>query len=1012
MATAARIDVLQEVTRTVGSILKLPSAQIDVDAGFESFGVDSFAAMQLISSLSRQFGLAITPAQFMDCGSVRGLAEYVEVGSGLAIDSIGAQHDALGAAAPVEQENVSYPDTQSAVRVESRPSARFARDRVNKVPIQKLLRLIRQRYAIDLTDREFESVDAVVEELLADHSSALMRHFAIPGEQGMHQPATHQPIMQQAVIPDANAAIVTAATGPARQGFDIAIVGMSCRFPDAADPQKFWSNLVDGKNSIAEIRRCRWNWQDHYSDSIAPGRTVSRWGALLGDIDRFDAAFFGIAPEQAKLMDPQERLLYEETYKALADAGMNVRKLAGSSTGVFVGYEYLEYEQWLRNNRDRIANVPFYSSSSHAYYLANRLSFVFDLRGPSEAININCASSAVAINRACYSLLNGESSLAIAAGVSLNLFADDYIAESQYGLLSPDGTCAVFDDGANGFTRGEGIGVIVLKPLAAARRDNDRIYAVIKSCHQNNRGRASSLSEIKHEAITSVLKDCYAKAAVGAEDVSYIEVDGYATKWGDSFEFEAIRNVFGDAPARGKSCALGSLKGNIGHLEPASGIASVIKVALSLHGKRFPPTITRRTTNEFIDIEALSHPLYIADRIIPFEEIRKDARAPIRAGVSSFADSGCNVHILLEEHIDERAAAGTSGPELFVLSARSRARLDEYVQLFIDLLASADAQPPFSGMIRTLQVGREHMEQKLAIVAASSSELLQKLIIAKESNYLSQPQKGIFGSGPDGAVDSPLAALITNEMTAGWVGQGLLTGQWWQVALSWIHGVAIPWENVWADRAVQTVSLPGYPFSKDRYWIDEAGNPELTRTAYAPESPGNSDVAADSDVAAACPLEPALLPEWIFSTTPRGAEQEGSMEAAQKMELFLRQQLALQLRRSSDAVPVDQNYLELGVTSLGIISLISEINELLAVKLAPSVVFKHPDIHQFAAYLAQTYPEKIAALGMTRVTRIGKEAPNGRARQTREPEAPEAPILAQVLWHEHLNDGNYERMTF
>ena len=232
----------------------------------------------------------------------------------------------------------------------------------------------------------------------------------------------------------------------------------------------------------------------------------------------------------------------------------------------------------------------------------------------------------MAINRAYYSLLNGESELAIAGAVSLNLFADDYIATSQYGVLSPDGTNGVFDDDANGFTRGEGVAAIVLKRLEDAERDGNTIYGIVRSSHQNYRGAARNISEVKHDAITSVLTECYEKAGVALESISYIEVDGYASKWADSFEYEGIKNAFVNSPLKEKHCALGSLKGNIGNTESVSGVANVIKLALSLHHKKFPATISKKKINTFIDIDNAAHPLYIADsgkpntRYTPFEK--------------------------------------------------------------------------------------------------------------------------------------------------------------------------------------------------------------------------------------------------------------------------------------------------------------------------------------------------------------------------------------------------------
>ena len=354
-------------------------------------------------------------------------------------------------------------------------------------------------------------------------------------------------------------------------------------------------------------------------------------------------------------------------------------------------------------------------------------------------VNASCASSALAIHRACQSLAQGECDVAICGGVSLNLFEGDYAAIARYGLLSPDGSCGVFDDAANGFTRSEGVGLLVLTRLDDAERDNRRIFAKVVATHQNNRGHASFISEIKHEAITQVISECYEKHAIAPDSVRYIEVHGYATKWGDSFEFEGIKNAF-DASATGeKRCALGSIKGYIGHTEPASGVASAMKVALSLYHKQFPATITKKTLNTFIDIESRAHPLYIADRPLPFDELRRGDE-PIRAGVNSFSDSGVNVHLLFEEYRPGHgvARAEHSGRQLFVFSGRTRESLQESLALtreslqeslafYSSRLRTQEPTPALEDMAYTMQLATVPMEHRLAIVAASHKELIEAL---------------------------------------------------------------------------------------------------------------------------------------------------------------------------------------------------------------------------------------------------------------------------------------------
>ncbi|RSZ60406.1 hypothetical protein HF313_20060 [Massilia atriviolacea] len=840
----------------IEATLKLPAEKIDIDVHLETMGINSLIMMELIENIDAEFGIALTPALFVDVETLSDLAGLVD---------------------------------------RQLPRADAAPD---------MLGFINQTYAVDLSHMGLASVDAMADALLADHTSDLLRHYGIG-------------------LADAPAA-------PARSQ-DVAIVGISCRLPDAPDARAFWDNLLGEKNSAREIPASRWKWEQHHSDTPQPGKTVSKWGALVDDVDCFDPAFFNIPVQEAAMMDPQQRLLLQESYRAVEDAGIDMGALAGSKTGVFVGYQYSEYEQLLRNSGNREAQAgPLFSSSSPSYYLSNRVSFAFDLRGPSESFNVNCASSAVAINRAYFSLVNGESDAALAGGVSLNLFEGDYIASSQYGLLSPDGSSGVFDNEAKGFTRGEGVAAIVLKRLDDAERDGNRIYAVIKACHQNFRGAARSQSEMKHESITDVLGACYRQAAIDPATVRYVEVDGYATRWADSFEYEGVKNAFKGGRPGEKRCALGSVKGNIGNVEAASGVSNVIKLALSLHHKVFPATISCKTVSSFIDIDNPAHPLYIASKAIPFADIR-EAGVPLRAGVNSFADSGSNVHILLEEYVPAAAPAlsHADGKQLFVLSAKTPGRLAAYVDELIACLTRA-RDVDFGNIVYTAQRGRAAMDERLAIVAANRAELLEKLALVRQAGQrapLGLDAKEIFRGSAAQGDKQPVAALITAEMALAPLTQGIRTRQWKPVAQLWVNGVTMPWEAVWQGASMRPVSLPGYPFARERYWIDSVAAPVVDLPV--PAAVAHRDHAADA----------------------------APMDRSQKIALFLRQEVARQLGQRVEQIATGKPLVELGMSSVGIAELITRTDALLACHLSPGEVLRHPDIAQLSAYLAHSYPE-------------------------------------------------------
>lgn len=861
MSHPSRMSALDRLTGLIETTLKLPAAKVDADAALPELGIDSIIMMELIDGIAREFGQALTPAQFAGVGTLRELAAL------------------LDANAPQ-----SEPDA-----VRSAP------------PGADLAGFVSRRYGIRLEGAAGASVEAVADALISGHADALIRHYGLTGEGSV----------------------------PASAGGDIALVGLSCLLPDAPDAGAFWRNLMAGKNSVRQVPEDRWRWEAHYADAPAPGKTLSKWGALVDGVDGFDAAFFNIPPAEARAMDPQLRLLLQQAYRAVEDAGVDIRSLAGSRAGVFVGYQYSEYEQLLRGmDFGTLADGPVFTSSSPTYYLANRLSHAFDLRGPSEAINVNCASSAVAINRAYYSLLNDECDLAIVGGVSLNLGAGDYVASSQYGLLSPDGSSGVFDDDASGFTRGEGVGVIVLKRLADARRDGDRAYCLIKSCHQNHRGAARSLSEVKHESITAALADCYRKAGVEPGSVRYIEVDGYARKWADSFEFEGVKNALGQAMA-GKRCALGSVKGNIGNVEAASGVVNVIKLALSLRHGRFPATISMRKLSSFIDIADENHPLYIADREIVLDDIR-DGDQPIRAGVNSFADSGSNVHILLEECLEGGEHADDGGEQLFVLSARTPERLAAYLDAYLSFLDAEGANVRLADLAYTSQLGREPMDVRLAVEAGSIAELRGKLASAAESGGPSGLEaRGIYYAAADPERRNPLAGLIGGDIAAMQLEQARDGGRWGHVARLWVHGVEMPWRALWRGRGVRPVSAPGYPFAGTRHWLGE-----------------------DEDRAAV----PAVL--RAAKTQASAPDDCAGLDAAGRAIVLLRREAAVKLGLAVGDVATDRPLIELGLGSVDIMEMMQRTDAEMGVALSPADIFRYPGIAALASRIAALAAER------------------------------------------------------
>lgn len=993
MSAVAEPALVDTIAKTVASTLKIPVERLDVDADFDSFGMDSIIAIELMTNLSKQLKVSITPAQLTAVNSISELAGAIA----------GSMSEAPATAAPKPQPQPQPQPTAAAVqpvspaaprpasgptpgRAVQRPRAEMRQqpDAGRAGGLERMLAFVRDEYGLDLKSERFDSRQALIDHLLEHHADALSHYYGLAADERSAEPEAVQVVAEPA-----------APSG-------IAVVGMACTFANARTPEALWQNLIEQRSSIMPLKGSRWGGGD--------AQAAPRWGARIEDIDRFDPGFFGLGEDEARLCDPQERLVAQALFHALQHAGLRADKLRGTRTGLFLGYEYAEYEHHLRRNLHRMANAPALSSSSPIYYLANRISFLYDFKGPSEVVNASCASSGLAIHRACQSLAQGECDVAICGGVSLNLFEGDFAAIARYGLLSPDGTCGVFDDAANGFTRGEGVGLLVLTRLDDAERDNRRIFATVVATHQNNRGRASFISEIKHEAITDVIAECYRKHDISPDSVRYIEVDGYATKWGDSFEFEGIKNAFGATSTGEKRCALGSIKGNIGHLEPASGVASAIKVALSLYHKQFPATITKKRLNAFIDIDSKAHPLYIADQPLPFETLRSGDE-PIRAGINSFSDSGVNVHLLFEEYRGEPAVARTrhSGRQLFVFSGRTQESLQESLSLARESLEESlayhsgrmmqEPTPALEDLAYTMQLATVPMEHRLAIVAATHKELLDALGRAAKllaGNKTVDGNGPIFIGAPPERDNARVFDVIKSQIGDDRLLDNLREGMLKEIALLWVGGIDMPWERHWRDvvqarrregqAPPQLVDIPLYPFARHRYWLDFDDAGTQPRVEIPTVARPQKATATDRE-------DPThrLAREWRFVDALGDGEQAETLGAEDKIVLFLAQETAKLLKMSNADFDVGMSFLDLGFDSIGMASLIQNLITLIDENISPSVVFNYPDIERLGRHIAENHREKIdrihvvAAAGTTGASAASAPASHAKPKKASAP---------------------------
>lgn len=500
----------------------------------------------------------------------------------------------------------------------------------------------------------------------------------------------------------------------------IAIIGIGCRYPGGGHgPAAFWRMLCDGVDAISEIPPDRWNLAAFYdADPDAPGKTNSRWGGFLPAIDQFDAGFFGISPREAALMDPQQRLLLETAWESLEDAGFVTDPVQGTDTGVFVGISTSDYSQIQASFTDKTSITPHTTTGGVLSIAANRISYLFNLHGPSFVVDTACSSSLVAVHLACQSLRRGECRYALAGGVNAIVIPDTFVGFSRMGMLSPDGRCKAFDARGNGFVRGEGAGVLVLKPLTAAQAEGDRIYAVIRGSAVNQDGRTGSLTVPGRAAQERLIRSACHEAGVRPEDIAYIEAHGTGTAVGDPIEAAAIGAVLGTDPTR-KECLVGSVKTNIGHLEAGSGLAGIIKTALVLHHGEVPPNLHFEHPNPDIDFAGWKLRVPVARELLP----RPDALG----GVNSFGFGGTNAHVILQGFApeDPPAPSDSRPAGLFLLSDRTADGLRTLAAQYAEWLPGTDE--PLDAVCHTLAARRRHHAHRLAIAAGSRDAVTEKL---------------------------------------------------------------------------------------------------------------------------------------------------------------------------------------------------------------------------------------------------------------------------------------------
>lgn len=522
--------------------------------------------------------------------------------------------------------------------------------------------------------------------------------------------------------PDASANDSGAAAGDE----PVAVIGISCRFPGADDLSAFEKLISKAEDGITEVPEDRWNWSEYYDPAGGPGKMVTKWGGFISNHDKFDPQFFEISPREAVLMDPQQRILLEETYKLFESSGYPSAQLRGKDVGVFIGIAGSDYTGTVLQHSDE-RNI--YTATGSSYSIAaNRLSYFYNFTGPSVSVDTACSSSLVALGQAVKALRDGDCPMAVAGGINLILSPEGTLSFSQSGLMAADGRCKTFDAAADGIVRSDGCGVVLLKPLSAALKDGDRIHAVIRGVGVNQDGRSNGLTApngLSQEAcIRKALKD----AKLDPREVNFVEAHGTGTILGDPIEVNALHAVYGSG--RKDPLYVGSVKANIGHTEAAAGIAGFIKAVLAVKNRALPVQANYNAPNPQIDWDN------IAVRVL--REVKKfnPGGPPLRAGVSSFGFGGTNAHIILESapEIDEQAEETQNAArsvQILPVSAKDAPTLRRKLT-GLDRFLERNSTVPLDNLAFTLFSGRDHFNHRTALIGKNAEDLRKGIADARE----------------------------------------------------------------------------------------------------------------------------------------------------------------------------------------------------------------------------------------------------------------------------------------
>ncbi|MGD2092501.1 MAG: SDR family NAD(P)-dependent oxidoreductase, partial [Candidatus Aminicenantes bacterium] len=850
--------------QTVSQLLKVKTGDIDTDAHLNDYGFDLVTLTQFANQLNIEYGLELAPTIFPQHPTLRRftgylLEEYKEIfikrfpPGALETPSTAEESQGIpGIGQDIPREKAVYYFKKLLSSVINLPVQRIEADApmekygIDSIMVMKLTDQLEQTFG-SLSKTlffEYQNIRELTGYFLEYHRDQLMELLEIeektkvsPRDAGGSAAGTGP--VKSALTSHQRPRFVSTGNGSRDKkttgALDIAIIGLSGRYPQAGNIREFWENLRDGKDCITEIPGDRWDHNLYFDeDKNKPGKTYSKWGGFLEGVEQFDPLFFNISPQEAAIMDPQERLFLECVHETLEDAGytretpgLHQGPGPGGNVGVYVGVMYEEYQ--LYGAQQTIQGRPM-ALSGNSSSIANRVSYFYNFHGPSMAVNTMCSSSLTAIHLACHSLQRGECDMAVAGGVNVSIHPNKYLLLGQGKFASSKGRCESFGQGGDGYVPGEGVGAVLIKPLSQAIAHGDHIYGIIKASAINHGGKTNGYFVPNPNAQASVIAQAFKQAGISPRAISYIEAHGTGTILGDPIEITGLTKAFQQYTKDKQFCAIGSAKSNIGHCESAAGIAGVTKVLLQLQHRQLAPSLHSEVLNPNIDFS--NTPFVVQQELAEWKPPKVESNGETReypriAGISSFGAGGSNAHLLIQEYSPTvpgdreplPMTITTENPAIILLSAKNEERLREQVQNLLAVVRQQQfTDANLADIAYTLQVGREAMEERLAVMVGSIKELREKLAGFLEGRddienlYRGQVKRN----------KEALAVFAADEDLQEVIDKWVQHRKYEKLPVLWVKGLVFDWNKLSGGGKPykpRRISLPTYPFAREYCWV-------------------------------------------------------------------------------------------------------------------------------------------------------------------------------------------------